>query len=78
MNSKEAVELTEVRRLLSSGEARRTRTASGLSLSEVAGVVGVSTAAISRWETGDRRPTGRAALAYGRLLARLEETTATP
>lgn len=77
MNSNEVVELAEVRRLLSSGEARRIRVASGLSLSEVAGVLKVSTGAISRWENAKRRPGGRAALAYGHLLAELE-MTATP
>ncbi len=73
MNSKEAVELSEVRQLLHSGEARRIRLASKLSLAEVGGVVGVSTATVSRWETGQRRPSGRLALVYWRLLTRLDQ-----
>ena len=73
MNSDQALQIAKVRRLLASGDARRARTATGLSLTEVASVLGVSPAAVSRWETGPRRPTGRAALAYGRLLAELAE-----
>lgn len=45
--------------------------AADVSLSEIAGPVGVSPSTIHRWETGDRRPTGAAALRYGELLSEL-------
>lgn len=78
MNTTQALELTEARRLLQTGEARRIREAAGLSLQEVGEVVGTSSAALSRWETGQRRPTGRAALRYARLLGRLSCSEGTP
>jgi len=68
VNTQDAQRLAELRRLCVSGEARRIREASGLSQPEVAGVVGVVPSAISRWERGERRPSGRPALAYARLL----------
>jgi DNA-binding transcriptional regulator YiaG len=74
VTGRQALDLAEVRRLARSGEARRIRVDSGLSESEIAAAVGVSTAAISRWETALRRPTGRAALAYRRLLVKLMES----
>ena len=73
MTAKQALELMTARRLARSGEARRIRTAGGLSLSEVASTVGVSPAAVSRWESGQRRPYGRPALAYARLLNSIQE-----
>ncbi len=71
MNSTEVVELSRCRSLVASGAARSIREAAGLSLSEVAGAVGVSKAAIMLWERGDRVPRGAPALAYGRLLQEL-------
>lgn len=73
MTAKQALELMEARRLARSGDARRIRTASGLSLSEVASAISVSPAAVSRWESGQRRPYGRPALAYARLLSSIQE-----
>ena len=73
MNTKQAVELASVRRLLASGEARRRREAAGLSLSEAASVCNYSVATLSRWETNQRRPGRSGAMAYARLLAKLEE-----
>jgi DNA-binding transcriptional regulator YiaG len=40
----------------------------GLSQEDVAGAVGVTRAAVSRWETGDRRPRGDLLVAYSELL----------
>jgi DNA-binding transcriptional regulator YiaG len=74
MTGRQALELAEIRQLARSGEARRARKDSRLSESEVAAAVGVSTATISRWETASRRPTGRAALVYRRLLIKLMES----
>jgi DNA-binding transcriptional regulator YiaG len=71
MTTKQTLSLVEMRRLVRSGEARDRRRRSGLSLAEVGRTVGASAAAISRWEHGQRRLTGAAALTYARLLKQL-------
>jgi DNA-binding transcriptional regulator YiaG len=65
--------LLEAREAARSGRGERLRVAAGLSQGEVAGAVGVTSACISRWEAGDRRPRGDAALAYAQLLRELAE-----
>jgi DNA-binding transcriptional regulator YiaG len=72
VTAREVLELAEARRLLRSGEARDIRLRAGLSQTEVARSVGVTAGAVSRWETGSRRPVGEAAVRYARLLADLE------
>jgi transcriptional regulator with XRE-family HTH domain len=67
------LQLTEARRLLRSGEAREIRQAAGLSLHEVACVCGVTPGAVSRWEQGERRPTGGAAVSFAKLLEKVRE-----
>jgi DNA-binding transcriptional regulator YiaG len=64
----DALALTKVRQRAVSGHARAIRLRAGLSLDEVARVVGVSHAAVQRWETGQRKPHGEAAIRYGALL----------
>jgi DNA-binding transcriptional regulator YiaG len=71
VTSRQALGLAEVRRLAESGEARRIREDHRLSLAEAGGAVGVSAEAIRKWELGTRRPSGRSALAYLRLLKAL-------
>jgi len=66
-----AIELSRVRRLVRSGHARRIREEAQLSQGEVAKIVGVTSAAVSRWESGDRMPQGEAAIRYGELLRSL-------
>jgi transcriptional regulator with XRE-family HTH domain len=66
--SEQVLDLARVRRLASSGEARRVRLAAGLSLYDLAGAVGVAAATVHRWERGESRPSGEAALRYGALL----------
>lgn len=61
-------DLVWMRRLLSSGGARALRQRAELSLAEVAEELAVSPAAVSRWETGVRRPRGHVAMAYCQLL----------
>lgn len=61
------------RQACASGVARSLREVAGLSLREVASVVGVSAAAIHRWETGQRRPRGASAAKFGRTIASLNE-----
>lgn len=71
MTVKQAIALAEIRRLVKSGEAGQRRRNSPLSGADVARVVGVTPAAVSRWEHGQRLPTGAAALAYAKLLHEL-------
>jgi predicted transcriptional regulator len=66
-----ADELAELYRLLASGAAKEIRQRNGLSQSVIADDVGSTAAAVSRWEGGHRRPRGRQALRYARLLRRL-------
>jgi DNA-binding transcriptional regulator YiaG len=64
--------LVAVRARCRTGEAAQLRTAAGLSQSDVARTLGVSPAAINRWERGPRSPSGTAALRYASLLEMLE------
>lgn len=73
-----ALGLATVRRLARTGEARRIRVAAALTQQEVADAVGVTEAAISTWESGKHRPSGRPALRYGRLLAALARQLGEP
>jgi DNA-binding transcriptional regulator YiaG len=66
----DAVRLTRLRRLTESGAARAIREAAGLSLSEASASAKVDRTTIHRWERGQRKPHGPAALRY---LALLEE-----
>jgi len=61
----------ELHRLVFSGEAKKLREESGLTLAIVARSVGADRAQVSRWEKGQRRPTGQAARDYLHLLHRL-------
>jgi DNA-binding transcriptional regulator YiaG len=62
-----------VRRLASSGVAKARREDAKVGLAEVASAIHVSTTTVYRWENGLRRPTGEAAIQYGRLLEELRE-----
>lgn len=68
--------LAWVRRACRAGEACRIREAAGVTLAEVARVCRVTAAAVSYWERGQRVPSGAPALAYARLLQRLEKEAA--
>jgi transcriptional regulator with XRE-family HTH domain len=70
------VKLVTVRAAAQSGRTRQIRLAAGLSLRELADAVGVGASTLYRWETGDRRPRGDAALRYAELLNELAEATA--
>ena len=50
--------LEDARLLSMSGEGRRVREAAGVSLAELAAVVGVSGLLIAAWESGDIEPEG--------------------
>ena len=64
----EAQALTRARRLLRSGQAQLIRIDAGLSQGEVARLLGVDPATVSRWENGTRIPRGQLALDYVHLL----------
>jgi DNA-binding XRE family transcriptional regulator len=70
------VALVRVRRLASSGVAKKRREDAGLSIADIAEAIGVSATTVFRWENSLRRPTGEAALRYGRLLDELREVMA--
>jgi transcriptional regulator with XRE-family HTH domain len=64
----DTVLLSQARRKAQDGRACELRIAAGLSQSEVAATVGVTSAAISHWENGRRVPRGQAARRYAQLL----------
>jgi transcriptional regulator with XRE-family HTH domain len=70
MNLDELELLERARRDCITGRARKLRKAAGVSLSEVADALDVSPTAITRWESGQRRPRGGAAVLYAKLLER--------
>lgn len=71
----EAALLAWVRRIAKSGVARATRIEAGLSLAETGRAVGVSGAAVCRWERGERSPSGEPAIRYGELMRRLSDAS---
>ena len=62
--------LMRARTLAMNGEGRRIRVSVGVSLREIATDVKAHPSTIARWETGETKPRGQAAL---RWLAVLEE-----
>ncbi len=68
LTAQDLTRLARVRSLARSGAARAARLAAGLSLVEVAEVVGVQPATVSRWERGVRSPHGDAALRYADFI----------
>lgn len=73
MTNRELFLIVKAREFSRSGEAVRIREAAGLSQSEVAAVVDVSAATVSRWEAGERTPRGKPAARWARLLDDLNE-----
>lgn len=67
-----AEQLQALRELTSSGAARDIRVAARLSQSDIARSIDVDASTIARWEAGKRLPRGDAAIAYARLLQRLD------
>ena len=76
MRQSDLLLVTRTRADLKSGAARTLRVACGLTQTEIAAQIGVSSVAVSRWESGDRTPRGDAALRYARLLAALRKAAA--
>lgn len=71
-----AVQLQRVRQLAATGEARRIRQAARLSLRDISPEVGADPSTILRWEKGETRPTGTAALRWLELLEHLSQAAA--
>ena len=75
MDTDTALKLSKVRSLTDSGAARSIRLAARLSLQEVAEAVGAHVTTVYRWEVGQRRPHGDAAVRYGEFLLELLESS---
>ena len=73
MDMQELLLLAFVRRACRTGEARRIREAAGISRSEVAGVLGVDSTSVLKWEAGERVPRTALGLRYGELLEGLRD-----
>jgi transcriptional regulator with XRE-family HTH domain len=76
MSPQELSLLIEGRAAVTSGRGTRIRETAGLSQSELARLVGVTPAAISRWEAGERTPSGESAVSYAKALRRLAQEVA--
>ncbi len=63
--------IANAKRLPPPAARRALRVAAGLTLQDVADVVGVTRQAVAKWETGDRNPSGRVRSAYAQALADL-------
>jgi len=64
----DARDLVRIRKLVESGAARAIREAAALSLTEISASADVDRTTVWRWEHGERRPRGSAALRYLRVL----------
>lgn len=60
--------VSEVRRMLASGQARERRKSLRMSLREVATALELNPAAVSRWENGATQPRAQAALKLADIL----------
>ena len=67
-------DLAEAVRISRDGSAKALRHDLGLAAIAVGAPCGVTASAVTRWENGLRRPTGRAAVEWVRLLRRLADT----
>ena len=76
MDCRDLALITEMRRALADGTAKRRRIASGIRQVEMAAVLHVVQSTVSQWETGKRTPDTTCALAYGRALAAAERQAA--
>jgi DNA-binding transcriptional regulator YiaG len=62
-----------VRSLAQSGVAKSIRKAAGISIPELSRAVPCSVSTLWRWEEGQRRPSGKLAIAYAQALDALLE-----
>lgn len=68
-----ALRLARVRQLVASGAALSIRQRSRLGRGDIAREIGSTVTTVRRWETGERVPTGDAALRYEALLQDLDK-----
>lgn len=68
---RDALLLIQVRQACQNGEAERIRKAHGLSQDHMALLAGVQRPTVTRWESGDRLPTGESGLRYAKALSAL-------
>lgn len=71
METDTLLKVAQRRRTLSPDLRRLLRERADLHQADIARALGVSPAAVSRWESGDRRPCGKAGEAYLEILDRL-------
>lgn len=76
MTAEELVLLGIAARRAEDGSGKTIRRDARLSLRLVAQSIGVAEATVCRWENGDRRPRGQAAIRWVQLLAKLERANA--
>jgi transcriptional regulator with XRE-family HTH domain len=76
MTKSELALLIEGRTAASTGRGERLREAAGLNQSELARLVGVTPAALNRWEAGARTPSGESAVAYAKALRKIAQEIA--
>lgn len=68
--------LIEGRTAAASGRGERLRRAAGLNQSDLARLAGVTPAAVNRWESGTRTPSGESAIAYAKALRKISREVA--
>lgn len=68
MRNEDLLRIAQLRESCSSGEVRAWRVRSRLSQAELAQLLGVSSPAVSRWETGQRTPRGAVALKLASIM----------
>jgi DNA-binding transcriptional regulator YiaG len=71
-------ELAYARDAARSGRGTRIRRAASLSQGDLARACGVDVSTISRWESGERSPSGDAGRAYARVLRAVAGELASP
>ncbi|MET0417289.1 MAG: helix-turn-helix transcriptional regulator [Actinoplanes sp.] len=76
MTAEQLVLLGIAARRAEDGSGRRIRESAHLSLRLVAQNIGVAEATVSRWEKGNRKPRGEAAIRWVRLLDQLDRANA--
>jgi DNA-binding transcriptional regulator YiaG len=72
LTTSDLVRLSKTRRIVDGGQLRHVRERAGLTQGEIAEVVGVSTAAVCRWELGDILPRSGHARQLAEVITALE------
>jgi DNA-binding transcriptional regulator YiaG len=71
LSKADLLDLAEAVRMSRDGTAKALRIDLGIGAAAVGAACGVTASTITRWENGDRRPTGRPAITWVRLIRRL-------